>query len=485
MNADKMYIPSMEKWSKYYQNVVQGNNKTYINHMKNTGRNGSFMIPIQNQRLSSTLSKSNEKCNLRLVSPSAQMVEMAKESLEDEGLQIKGKNVNERPVLRQAAVELISAKRKENRNETFFPIKNGFTNITEQLHRSYSFTIRSFRDTSIPVDCYLQGSLISSSNTNYSYKCMMKTLLDYGQDAKASQLTSALFYKDRSGHMDFFDTNTGLYERKKLIGNSKSLDMEGMLFHDLFEMDRYLLNMVDVKLKLFRSKPSFCLVSREDDADYDVVIEDIVVKVCKIKVNPAIIFAHSEALKSTNAKYPYTKTVMKHITLMIGSTNAVLENIFQDVKPKRIIMGLTSTNAVNGDYQLNPWNFQHFDLQQITLYCDGVPVDGIPLKLQFNEDRGATNVAAYVKMFENCGKWGGDAGNEITRSDFNNGYALFCFDLQPHFSDANYLSLVKQGKVRLECHFATPLPETVSLLILAENSGYFEITENRQIKVEH
>ncbi|CAC5392261.1 unnamed protein product [Mytilus coruscus] len=308
---------------------------------------------------------------------------------------------------------------------------------------------------------------------------MMKTLLDYGQDAKASQLTGALFYKDRSGHMDSFDTNTGLYERKKLIGNSKSLDMEGMLFHDLFEMDRYLLNMVDVKLKLFRSKPSFCLMSSEDDADYDVVIEDIVVKVCKIKVNPAIIFAHSEALKSTNAKYPYTKTVMKHITLMMGSTNAVLENIFQDVKPKRIIMGLTSTNAVNGDYQLNPWNFQYFDLQQITLYCDGVPVDGIPLKLQFNEDRGATNVAAYVKMFENCGKWGGDAGNEITRSDFNNGYALFCFDLQPHFSDANYLSLVKQGKVRLECHFATPLPETVSLLILAENSGYFEIMSSQ------
>ncbi|CAC5365860.1 unnamed protein product [Mytilus coruscus] len=34
------------------------------------------------------------------------------------------------------------------------------------------------------VDCYQQGSLILSSNTNYSYKCMMETLLDYGQDAK-------------------------------------------------------------------------------------------------------------------------------------------------------------------------------------------------------------------------------------------------------------------------------------------------------------
>ncbi|CAG2184466.1 unnamed protein product [Mytilus edulis] len=86
MNADKMYIPSMEKWSKYYQNVVQGNNKTYITHIKNTGRNGSFMIPIENQKSPSTSSKSNEKYNIHLVSPSAQMVEMAKESLEDEGV---------------------------------------------------------------------------------------------------------------------------------------------------------------------------------------------------------------------------------------------------------------------------------------------------------------------------------------------------------------------------------------------------------------
>ena len=334
------------------------------------------------------------------------------------------------------------------------------------------------------VDCYLQGSLITSSNTNYPYKCMMKTLLGYGQDAKATQLTSALIYKDRSGHMESINTNTGHYERKKFIANSKTLDLEGPLFHDLFEMDRYLLNMVDVKLKLYRSRPSFCLMTDDANADFDIIIEDIAVKVCKIKVNSALIYAHSQALKTTNAKYPFTKTVMKHITLMSGSSNAVLENIFQDVKPKRIIMGMTSSNAVNGDYKLNPWNFQHYDLQQITLFCDGVPVDGIPLKLDFNEDRGTSNIAAYVKMFENFGKWGHDSGNEITRTDFNEGYALFCFDLEPHFSGAKYLSLVKQGKIRLECHFAKPLPETVSLLILAENCGYFEVTENRQIKVE-
>lgn len=65
------------------------------------------------------------------------------------------------------------------------------------------------------VDCYLQGSLVTSSNTNYPYKCMMKTLLDYEQDTRASQLSSALIVKDRSGHMHSIASNTCHCERKK------------------------------------------------------------------------------------------------------------------------------------------------------------------------------------------------------------------------------------------------------------------------------
>ncbi|CAC5368955.1 unnamed protein product [Mytilus coruscus] len=242
--------------------------------------------------------------------------------------------------------------------------------------------------------------------------------------------------------------------------------------------------MTDVCLKLFRNKPSFCLMSDEENPNYDIVIEDIAINVCKIRVNPAIIYAHSLALQKSNAKYPYTKSAIKHLSLVKGSTNAILENLFQDVKPQRIIMGMTSSNSVNGEYQLNPWNFKNYDLQQVTMYCDGVPVGGMPLKLDFNEERGVTNVAAYDQMYESSGKWMTDGGNDITRTDFNEGYALFCFDLEPHFPGGKYLSLTKNGKVRLELQFGTPLPETVSLLILAENAEYFEITENRQKKIE-
>ncbi|CAC5359304.1 unnamed protein product [Mytilus coruscus] len=152
-----------------------------------------------------------------------------------------------------------------------------------------------------------------------------------GQDAKATQLTSMLFYKDRSGHMDSLTTNTGAYERRKFISSSKSVDLQGPLYHELFQMDRYLLNMTDVCLKLFRNKPSFCLMSDEENPNYDIIIEDIAIKVCKIRVNPAIIYAHSLALQKSNAKYPFTKSAIKHLSLVKGSTNAILEMLNHNV----------------------------------------------------------------------------------------------------------------------------------------------------------
>jgi len=50
------------------------------------------------------------------------------------------------------------------------------------------------------VDISLNGTLKTSSTNTYPYRAMLETLLTYGQDAKSSQLTSALYYKDTGPH---------------------------------------------------------------------------------------------------------------------------------------------------------------------------------------------------------------------------------------------------------------------------------------------
>ncbi|CAC5413712.1 unnamed protein product [Mytilus coruscus] len=163
--------------------------------------------------------------------------------------------------------------------------------------------------------------------------------------------------------------------------------------------------------------------------------------------------SRGEALKTTNAKYPFTKTMMKNFTIMQGSTSLIVENVFQDVKPKKYCAWIGFFNCYVWSIYKNPFNFMNYDLKQVTLFCDVIPVDGIPLKLDFNENSDTSNVSPNVKMFETGGKWMLDTGKEITRAEFNNGYTLLCFNLEPFFSDTKYLSLLKQGKIRLECQF--------------------------------
>ncbi|GBM20215.1 hypothetical protein AVEN_216639-1 [Araneus ventricosus] len=116
------------------------------------------------------------------------------------------------------------------------------------------------------VDVSLNDHLISASSNLYPFRSYIATLLNYGSDYKTSFLTSECFYKDSAGRFDETDPaedNEGLKKRASLIEKSKVLDMIGNLHCNIFNQDRLFLNLVDLNVKLIRSKPEFCLIVRK------------------------------------------------------------------------------------------------------------------------------------------------------------------------------------------------------------------------------
>jgi len=116
--------------------------------------------------------------------------------------------------------------------------------------------------------------------------------------------------------------------------------MQGPLLHDLFKMDRYLLNQVNVNEKLYRLKPEFCLMTNTANARYSIVMEEVLLRVAKVRVNPAVIYAQGQELATTNAKYPFTQTIVKQMTVPSGRTSFTYDNIFQGMRPNFITIGL-------------------------------------------------------------------------------------------------------------------------------------------------
>ena len=108
-----------------------------------------------------------------------------------------------------------------------------------------------------------------------------------------------------SGHFDSCTAaNTGYTQRKVLAAESKEIDMMGKLHIDMAFQNRYLLNGVEVRLHLIRSKDLFCLHGNADQAQNKVSLKEVTLFVCKVKPNPAVQLAHvrepcSTALQNT------------------------------------------------------------------------------------------------------------------------------------------------------------------------------------------
>ena len=163
------------------------------------------------------------------------------------------------------------------------------------------------------VDVFLQQKLVSSSETNYAYKALTDVLLNYGVDAELTQLQTQLFYRDSSGRMDHTDPkmtplNQELIKRNLLAKNSGTIDMVGPIYADVFQMPRYLLNEVDVYVKLFQNKNPFCLMSSMANKKYKVVINEVILKAAMFGIHPDILKSHARALEDNPALYPLLKT---------------------------------------------------------------------------------------------------------------------------------------------------------------------------------
>lgn len=149
------------------------------------------------------------------------------------------------------------------------------------------------------------------------------------------------------------------------------------------------------------------------DAKYKIVFEDIRLRVAKVKVNLAIMYAQNQALTSTNAKYPFTQTIVQQTTISSGGTSYTQDNIFQMMRPNFVTVGFVKATAATGAYDQNLWYFNHYNVTSIGLYVDGIPVDGSPLKLDYNSNNGQTLIPVLTNMFKATGNWLTDSGIDL------------------------------------------------------------------------
>jgi hypothetical protein len=311
---------------------------------------------------------------------------------------------------------------------------------------------------------------------------MIETLLSYGQVSKKSHLTSSLFYKDDAGCFDSKElngenSNTGFISRHEIIKGSKVFDMYGRLHGDLFAQERFLTGDIKVKIRLTRSKDSFCLIG-DGNANYVTNITNATLYVRKVNINPDIITAHKRMLDKTPLKYPVKKIETK--SFVVSSNVMDSEFTITNRIPNLLVVGFVDGVAFNGSYSTNPFKFEHFNLSNIDLKLEGhsVPHSGVNLDFKNN-----LYIRSFYSLFNGIDKTIFDHGNDIDRSDYGNGYTLFVYDLTPDMCNGSHFNVIKQGSLNIKLTFKEALAKPINCICYMDYDSIIMIDKFNQIKI--
>lgn len=335
------------------------------------------------------------------------------------------------------------------------------------------------------VDVYLNNTLVSTSDNLYPYRAYIETLLSYGNDAKESQHSMALWYKDTAGKMDFTDAtekdvtknNSGLTTRQSFMETSTPVYLRGRLHVDMFQQGRALLSGCDLRIKLHRSKDAFALMSAETNPGYQLVIDRIELNVYKNKLSGETALDIERSLEgSMGARYLINNVDLKTITIPANVATYAQDNLYTGQLPVRLVLGMVDNAAVQGSYTNNPYNFQHFGVTDLTLTVNG---KAIQHTMDF---AGGNYLGSYASLFSALNKRFSNFGNGINRLEYAKGYTLWAFDLTPDAS-CGHSGPSNEGSVRIEFRFKQALAKSVCLVCYSERPACVSIDKSRNVSV--
>ena len=348
------------------------------------------------------------------------------------------------------------------------------------------FIASCFRD----VEVYLNSVVVGGNTGLYPYQAYMTALLSYSHEVKDSLLKCGLYAEDRD-NMDTVHPSSDAEDKKNAGAKfrfnqtkySKSFECIGRIHSEIFDQKKLLPNRVQMTIKLIRHDPNFVLMSQKADAKYRINIDEARLYVTVKKIAPHVREAHEQRLLTTNAKYPMKRSHLLFFSRAGGISDLSEPNVVNGVLPTKMVIGLVETDAFNGHIQKNPFNFQHFNISQLSVRKNGQEIPYEPLFFNFTDADNPQTVMGYFNMMHSLGFWNRNKSNAIDPVNmYKKGYSLFCVNLNPDMSNGgSRFNLQQTGNLHLVLKLKQTTTKAITIVCFLEFDAVMEIDKNRKV----
>ena len=340
------------------------------------------------------------------------------------------------------------------------------------------------------VEVQINGKSVTSNDNLYPYRAYLETLLNYETNVKKEQLALAFFEKDVANfnqcdadlakQLPRTGTNFGAYARFKRTKNSATFECIGRIHSEIFSQSKLLVNGTQINVKLHQHDQAFSLMALNPNKRYTISIDTAILFVNHVKISPSVREAHELALLKTNAKYPIREIKMKYFTKSAGCTDLSELNLINGVIPRKIVLGLVSSRAFTGIKSANPFNFNHFNIQNLVLRVNNKAMPFENIEMDFEHG----NVGqGYFVLLHGTNRLHRNKDADLTLADFKNGNTLFAFDLTPDMSNSHF-NLLKEGTVSLEIRLSQPCSDSVTIVVYSEYDNVISIDKDRNVSTD-
>lgn len=333
------------------------------------------------------------------------------------------------------------------------------------------------------LSVYLNDIELSNANKLYPFKSYLLDYFDTSEEQKKSYMTAQLWYQNQGDNKNSFDAtiNKGLVKRSAYFG-TYTQDLIGKLHSELFNQERYLINGVEVKVKLTLAKPKFFLQSnmKKDSkpVEYKIKIKDARMYVPYVHLSETTMEEINETLEDKPAVYEVKRILTKSIPVNAKTKEHQIDDISKGRLPNKIIAGFISTKAKQGEFKTSPFVFYPYKLKKIELKINGMPYSKRALTPDY-----ATNdyTKTYMNLFESL-NYIEDGANTplITKADFKSGgNTFYAFNLNPScHSDPGVFK--KSGNVSIYLEFEDDtVTDDLQMIVMSIYDNSIKIDKDR------
>lgn len=335
------------------------------------------------------------------------------------------------------------------------------------------------------IEVELNGVQVADlSSPTYHYKAYIESHLTYGKDAKKAALKNALYTREIPGQEESMDANHETYIERRdwLKKDNGKLNFSTPLYIDFFDSHRYLIPGTTLRIKLIKNEDRLCMMSVAANADaYKIKVNRLCISTRRLTIHDEIVERHRQMLLKQPAIYPLAQSKIRTYTINQGLSATTISNIFNGKLPRTAIIGMVRSDAFNGTINKNPYFFQPFKVNYLSLVVNGSPMPTTVFQPNFSTGECARE---YAHFLDNLGIGNSNESNDVELKHFSSGSCFFPFDFSPDYCNNYHFHNGLSGSVNLELRFSEALAQNVTLIVYATFNEILAIDNTGKVVIQ-